>query len=102
MQFCTNFVLVFPDKCGNFDQNPTASIKSYWEPGYQDTSLFAPTLIIKYLVKNIILGPDEFLVKKLGQKKFLEATDVFVFVVPVVVKVIFVSNITSVEVKLGF
>ena len=31
--FCRN-------KCGNFDQNPTASIKSYWEPGYRDTPLF--------------------------------------------------------------
>ena len=34
------------DKCGNFDQNPTASIKSYWEPGYRDTPLF-PRLLSK-------------------------------------------------------
>ena len=25
---------------GNVVQNPTASIKSYWEPGYRDTPLF--------------------------------------------------------------
>ena len=31
----------FRDKCGNLDQNPTASIESYWEPGYRDAPLFA-------------------------------------------------------------
>ena len=25
--------ILFCDKCGKFDQNHTASIKSYWEPG---------------------------------------------------------------------
>ena len=29
-----------PKKYGNSYQNPTASIKSYWEPGYRDTPLF--------------------------------------------------------------
>ena len=29
------------DKCGNAHQNPTASIKSYWELGSQDPIQFA-------------------------------------------------------------
>ena len=33
--------ILFCDKCSNFDKNPTSSIKSYWEAGYQDTPLFA-------------------------------------------------------------
>ena len=40
----------FLDKCGNFDRNPTASIKSYWEPGYPDTPLFSCLLNCAYLV----------------------------------------------------
>ena len=40
----------FRHKCGNFDQNPTASIKSYWEPGSRDPPLFA----------GLSLGPTAF------------------------------------------
>ena len=43
------------DKCGNFDQNPTAGIKSYWEPGYRDTPLF-PRLVVNEVNVDVIVG----------------------------------------------
>ena len=45
------------DKCGNFDQNPTASIKSYWEPGYRDTPLFPRLLLGKFDLTGLLPAP---------------------------------------------